>query len=155
MVVAKRNGLLVPYKRDKIINAIKKAGYVKDETINKILSHIEAILETKTLSVEEIQDKVEEGLMKSSYKDVAREYIRYRKTRELIRESEKANESILKLIDNKNDYLKTENSNKNVKIASTQRDYIAGEVSKDISKRLLLPKEIVEAHERGAIHFHK
>lgn len=154
MVVVKRNGLLVPYQRDKIVNAIKKAGYVKDSSISKIVNHIEEQLQTKRLTVEEIQDMVEEGLMKSSYKDVAREYIRYRNTREIIRNSEQANASILKLLDNKNEYLKTENSNKNVKVASTQRDYIAGEVSKDISKRLLLPKDIVEAHERGSIHFH-
>ncbi len=154
MKVIKRNGQVVPYKRTKIVNAIKKAGHVREATINKIIGSIEEELKQKNLSVEEIQDKVEAGLMDSSYKTVAREYIRYRKQREMIRESEKANDSILRLIDNKNEYLKTENSNKNIYIASTQRDYIAGEVSKDLSKRLLLPKEVVEAHERGAIHFH-
>lgn len=143
------------FNRNKIANAIKKAGHVKEATISKIIDHIEEKLQNQRLTVEEIQDLVEEGLMKSSYKDVAREYIRYRNTRELIRNSEKANASILKLLDNKNDYLKTENSNKNINIASTQRDYIAGEVSKDLSRRLLLPKEVVEAHDRGAIHFHK
>lgn len=155
MKVIKRNGKVVSYNRTKIVNAIKKAGHVREATINKIISSIEEELKSKNLSVEEIQDKVEAGLMDSSYKTVAREYIRYRKQREMIRESEKANDSILRLIDNKNEYLKTENSNKNIYIASTQRDYIAGEVSKDLSKRLLLPKEVVEAHERGAIHFHK
>lgn len=154
MKVIKRNGKVVSYNRTKIVNAIKKAGHVREATINKIISSIEEALKSKNLSVEEIQDQVETGLMDSSYKTVAREYIRYRKQREMIRESEKANDSILRLIDNKNEYLKTENSNKNIYIASTQRDYIAGEVSKDLSKRLLLPKEVVEAHEKGAIHFH-
>ena len=154
MKIIKRNGKVVSYNRTKIVNAIKKAGHVREATINKIINSIEEALKFKNLSVEEIQDKVEAGLMDSSYKTVAREYIRYRKQREMIRESEKANDSILRLIDNKNEYLKTENSNKNIYIASTQRDYIAGEVSKDLSKRLLLPKEVVEAHEKGAIHFH-
>lgn len=154
MKIIKRNGKVVSYNRTKIVNAIKKAGHVREATINKIISSIEEALKSKNLSVEEIQDKVEAGLMDSSYKTVAREYIRYRKQREMIRESEKANDSILRLIDNKNEYLKTENSNKNIYIASTQRDYIAGEVSKDLSKRLLLPKEVVEAHEKGVLHFH-
>lgn len=154
-LVIKRNGTEVPFDEQKIASAIKKAGFVKEPAINKIIEKIKYQLSIKgSLTVEEIQDLVELGLMTSSYKSVAREYIRYRKTRELIRENEKANESILKLIDDKNEYLKTENSNKNHAIASTQRDYIAGEVSKDISMRLLLPTEVVEAHKKGAIHFH-
>ena len=153
--VIKRDGSEVDYNSEKIKMAILKAGFVKSETIEKIIKHIEYQLSlAEKLSVEEIQDLVEFGLMKSSYKPVAREYIRYRRQRELIRNSEKANESILKLIDNKNEYLKTENSNKNVSIASTQRDYIAGEVSKDISMRLLLPEDVVKAHKEGIIHFH-
>ena len=155
MSVIKRNGLEVPFDENKIISAIKKAGFVKEQTIQKIVDKIKYQLSLKgSLTIEEIQDLVELGLMTSSYKNVAKEYIRYRKTRELIRETEKANESILKLIEDKNDYLKTENSNKNHTIASTQRDYIAGEVSKDISMRLLLPEEVVDAHKAGAIHFH-
>lgn len=154
-LVIKRNGTEVPFDEQKIASAIKKAGFVKEPAINKIIEKIKYQLSIKgSLTVEEIQDLVELGLMTSSYKGVAREYIRYRKTRELIRENEKANESILKLIDDKNEYLKTENSNKNHAIASTQRDYIAGEVSKDISMRLLLPTEVVEAHKKGVIHFH-
>ena len=154
--VTKRNGTTVPFDRNKIKSAIRKAGYVRNATINKIIDAIEyqLAIHNNTLTVEEIQDLVELNLMKSSYKFVAQEYIRYRKTRELIRNSEHTNESILKLIDDKNEYLKTENSNKNHRIASTQRDYIAGEVSKDISMRLLLPKEVVDAHKRGIIHFH-
>lgn len=156
MSVIKRNGLEVPFDENKIISAIKKAGFVKEQTIQKIVDKIKYQLSLKgSLTIEEIQDLVELGLMTSSYKNVAKEYIRYRKTRELIRETEKANESILKLIEDKNEYLKTENSNKNHTIASTQRDYIAGEVSKDISMRLLLPEEVVAAHKAGAIHFHK
>lgn len=155
MSVIKRNGLEVPFDENKIISAIKKAGFVKEQTIQKIVDKIKYQLSLKgSLTIEEIQDLVELGLMTSSYKNVAKEYIRYRKTRELIRETEKANESILKLIEDKNEYLKTENSNKNHTIASTQRDYIAGEVSKDLSKRLLLPADIVEAHNKGIIHFH-
>lgn len=154
--VIKRNGTRVPYNRNKIISAVRKAGYVRNQSLNKIADYIEyqLSLNNNQLSVEEIQDLVELSLMKSSYKSIAKEYIRYRKQRELIRESEKTNESILKLIDDKNEYLKTENSNKNHRIASTQRDYIAGEVSKDISRRLLMPKEAVEAHDKGIIHLH-
>lgn len=156
MKIIKRNGTQVPFDRDKVVSAIRKAGYVRESTINKIVESIARQLnERQQLTVEQIQDLVEMGLLNSSYKKVAREYIRYRKTRELIRQTEATNESILQLIDDKNEYLKTENSNKNHKIASTQRDYIAGEVSKDISMRLLLPERVVEAHKRGAIHFHK
>ena len=153
--VIKRNGTEVAFDENKIISAIKKAGYVREATIKKIVEQIKYQMSIKgSLTVEEIQDLVELGLMTSSYKSVAREYIRYRKVREMIRENEKANESILKLIDDKNEYLRTENSNKNHRAASTQRDYIAGEVSKDITMRLLLPTEVVEAHKKGVIHFH-
>lgn len=155
LLITKRNGSREPFNSEKIVNAIKKAGYVRESTIQKIVESIKTQLSTHgSLSVEEIQDLVELGLTKSSYKKVARDYIRYRKEREMIRANEKANESILKLLDNKNEYLKTENSNKNHSIASTQRDYIAGEVSKDLSRRLLLPPEVVEAHDKGIIHFH-
>lgn len=161
MFVIKRDGSKVKFDPKKIRNAIKKAGFVDDKTVQQIIQLVEYAEEAAKnsvkqdpLTVEQIQDIVEYGLMESNYKKVAREYIRYRKTREMIRNSEKVNESILKLIDDKNEYLKTENSNKNHRIASTQRDYIAGEVSKDISMRLLLPKEVIEAHKAGAIHFH-
>lgn len=161
MNVIKRNGSTVKFDPRKIENAIKKAGFVDDKTVQHIVHLVEYAgeaaknsLKQDPLTVEQIQDIVEYGLMESNYKKVAREYIRYRKTREMIRNSESVNESILKLIDDKNEYLKTENSNKNHRIASTQRDYIAGEVSKDISMRLLLPKEVVEAHKKGIIHFH-
>ena len=170
MFVIKRDGSKVKFDPKKIKNAIRKAGFVDDKTIKNIVSLVKCVMKNQeyayesvgfpekvpsnTLTVEQIQDIVEDGLIQSNYPDVAKEYIRYRKTREMIRNSEAVNESILKLIDDKNEYLKTENSNKNHRIASTQRDYIAGEVSKDISMRLLLPKEVVEAHKKGIIHFH-
>lgn len=155
--VIKRDGTLVPFNANKIKNAIRKSGFVDDGTIASIIGKVRQALNEKEnhqISVEEIQDIVEDSLIYWNYCREAKEYIRYRRTREMIRNSEKTNESILKLIDNKNDYLKTENSNKNHLIASTQRDYIAGEVSKDITMRLLLPKEVVKAHQRGIIHFH-
>jgi anaerobic ribonucleoside-triphosphate reductase len=153
--VIKRNGKSVSFNPRKIKNAIRKAGFVSDEDLNKIVDVINEQAERReSMTIEDIQDLVEFMLMKTGNEQVAREYIRYRKTRELIRQSEATNESILKLIDDKNEYLKTENSNKNHAVASTQRDYIAGEVSKDISMRLLLSKDIVDAHKKGAIHAH-
>lgn len=155
MQVIKRDGSSVPFRARKIENAIRKAGWVDGATVKTISRTItERAQEVGKLSVEEIQDLVEDLLMQSEYKAVAKEYIRYRKVREMIRNSEHVNESILKLIDDKNEYLATENSNKNHRLGSTQRDYIAGEVSKDISLRLLMPKEAVEAHKKGIIHLH-
>lgn len=155
MQVIKRDGTKVPYDSKKISNAIRKAGYVRSTDIEKIINAIEKKLKkAQEITVEEIQDIVETMLMSTRNYKVAQEYIRYRKQRQMIRNSEKVNDSILKLIDDKNDYLKTENSNKNHRIASTQRDYIAGEVSKDISLRLLMPKDAVEAHQQGVIHLH-
>ena len=155
MQVIKRDGSAVPFRARKIENAIRKAGWVDGATVKTISRTItERAQEVGKLSVEEIQDLVEDLLMQSEYKAVAKEYIRYRKVREMIRNSEQVNESILKLIDDKNEYLATENSNKNHRLGSTQRDYIAGEVSKDISLRLLMPKEAVEAHKKGIIHLH-
>ena len=154
MNVVKRDGRIVPFNANLIKRAISKAGYVKDSVKDKIAQEI-ANLKKDEISVEEIQDIVEKKLMATSYKDVAKEYIRYRQKRELIRESEATNNSVLQIISHKNEYLNTENSNKNTMLASTQRDYMAGEVSKDISKRLLLTEDIVEAHDKGIIHFHK
>lgn len=151
--IKKRTGAVVPFNKQKIINAISKAGDVRDSTKEKIATYIENY-DSETLSVEEIQDLLETELMKCSKKNVAREFVRYRYKRELIREQEKTSDSILRLIDNKNDYLRDENSNKNSSVASTQRDYMAGEVSKDLSRRLLLPEDVIEAHDLGVIHFH-
>lgn len=155
LFVIKRDGSKEPYQPEKISRAISLCGNIKKKVIEEITDRVtEAIKTNGTLSIETIQDMVENGLMASKHKDEAKEYIRYRKVRALIRESEKTNDGILRLIDDKNEYLKTENSNKNHRMASTQRDYIAGEVSKDVTMRLLLPNDVVEAHQTGAIHFH-
>lgn len=152
-LVKKRDGVLVPFEKQKIINAISKAGYVKDEVKEKIANEI-ANSNKEEISVEEIQDLVEKKLMATSCKDVAKEYVRYRFKRELIRDSEGINNSVLDILNLKNQNIKEENSNKNPVILSTQRDYMAGEVSKDLTMRLLLPDDIVKAHKEGIIHFH-
>ena len=152
-LVKKRDGVLVPFEKQKIVNAISKAGYVKDEVKEKIANEI-ANLNREEVTVEEIQDLVEKKLMATSYKDVAKEYVRYRFKRELIRDSEGINNSVLDILNLKNQNIKEENSNKNPVVLSTQRDYMAGEVSKDLTMRLLLPDDIVKAHKEGIIHFH-
>lgn len=108
----------------------------------------------RSLGVEEIQDLVESKIMKMGADDVARRYIKYRYEHELIRKSNTTDDQILSLIECNNEEVKQENSNKNPFVNSTQRDYMAGEVSKDLSRRILLPKDIVEAHDKGIIHFH-
>ena len=153
-LVQKRDGRKVPFEKQKIINAISKAGFVKNEIKEKIATEI-ANLNKNLITIEEIQDLVEKKLMATSYKDVAKEYVRYRFKRELIRNSEGTNNSVLEILNLKNQNINEENSNKNSFIASTQRDYMAGEVSKELSERLLLPPDIVEAHKSGIIHFHK
>lgn len=163
MKVIKRNGLEVDFNPDKIRNAISSANEevdVKDQLSNREIEDIvTGITETiksmsRAVSVEEIQDTVESRLMKSRSPEVARKYIRYRYDREKVRNSNTTDDAILTLIERENEDVKQENSNKNPTINSTQRDYMAGEVSKDISKRYLLPKDVVEAHEAGIIHFH-
>lgn len=151
--VKKRDGRMVAFNPLKIVNAISKAGFVTDDVKFTIATEIHNLEQTE-ITVEEIQDLVEKALMASDYKGVAKEYVRYRYKRELIREHEKLNDSILEIVAGKNEYVNGENSNKNPIIASTQRDYMAGEVSKDITQRLLLPAYIWEAHENGIIHFH-
>ena len=153
MEVIKRNGSLVSFQPEKIDCAISKAGYVKDSVRQKIVAEI-ANLNRDKISVEEIQDLVEKKLMATSYKDVAREYVRFRYKRQMIRETEKVNSSVLEIIDAKNEYINGENSNKNPTVNATQRDYMAGEVSKDLTFRLLLPEDIVKAHDSGILHFH-
>lgn len=154
MIVIKRDGRKVEFRGDLIVRAISKAGFVHDDVKKKIAAEIENCGK-KEITVEEIQNIVERKLMATKYKDVAKEYVRYRYTREIIRESEKLNDSILDIISTKNEYVLEENSNKNPTVLSTQRDYMAGEVSKELSKRLLLPEEIIRAHEEGILHFHK
>lgn len=160
MKVIKRDGRVVEYDRNKILTAIRKANaevdrYEKltDEKIEGIVVSIEN-LHRDTMHVENIQDIIEQKIMAEGKYVLAKTYIIYRYTRELVRKANTTDESIMSLIQNSNKDVMEENSNKNAYIASTQRDLIAGEVSKDLTKRLLLPEHIVEAHEKGAIHFH-
>lgn len=154
MKVIKRDGREVPFNRHKIERAISKAGFTPDELKSRIATEIENCGREK-ITVEEIQDLVEKNLMATSYKEVAKEYVRYRYKREMIRENEKTNSSILNIVSVKASDISEENSNKNPIILSTQRDYMAGEVSKDLTERLLLPTDIAEAHKSGIIHFHE
>lgn len=165
MLIVKRDGTQVQFDRDKIINAINKAFIEVDgklyetDTAYDIAVEIEQAArqlaeEDRILSVESIQDLVEDYLMRSERKDVARAYIRYRYKKEILRQTSKTYDGILELVEMQNDELKEENSNKNAIVASTQRDYMAGEVSKDLSHRMLLPAEVVRAHDAGEIHFH-
>ncbi len=163
MRIIKRSGAEAVFDVCKITNAISKANEtVNDdeklttEQIYKIGADIEAFANehTRALHVEEIQDMVENAIMEQGAFEVAKRYIRYRYTRSLIRKANTTDEQILSLIECNNEEVKQENSNKNPTVNSVQRDYMAGEVSKDITKRLLLPQEIVEAHEDGRIHFH-
>ena len=160
MKVIKRDGRIVEYDRNKILTAIKKANaeverYEKltDEKIESIVASIEN-LQRDTLHVENIQDMIEQKIMAEGKFVLAKTYIIYRYTRELVRKANTTDDSIMSLIQNSNKDVMEENSNKNAYIASTQRDLIAGEVSKDLTKRILLPEHIVRAHEEGAIHFH-
>ena len=165
MKIVKRDGRIVEFDRSKITNAISKAyekvqGGMSDEDyaicIN-IATEIEELAlkgEIKDITVESIQDLVEDKLMeKDLTKEVAKEYIRYRKERSLYRENT-IDRTIDEIVDGSNEYWAEENSNKNHMLETTKRDYIAGEVSTDKAKRKLLPKDIVEAHEKGIIHFH-
>ena len=160
MKVIKRDGRVVEYDRNKILTAIKKANaeverYDKltDDKIESIVGSIENI-QRDTIHVEAIQDMIEQKIMAEGKFVLAKTYIIYRYTRELVRKANTTDDSIMSLIKNSNKDVMEENSNKNAYIASTQRDLIAGEVSKDLTKRLLLPENIVKAHEEGAIHFH-
>ena len=161
--VIKRNGEEVLFDITKIVNAIKAANNEVDKLYQLSDYQINAVADkiakrsnemTHAINVEDIQDMVETGIMEMRGYEVAQKYVRYRYKRELTRKSNTTDDGILTLIDNVNEEINQENSNKNSVINSTQRDYMAGEVSKDLTKRLLLPKEIVEAHEQGIIHFH-
>lgn len=160
MRVIKRDGSEVDFQGEKIHNAILKAfidkGYNIDSTIDDFVKKIESDVETlnKTLNVEEIQDIIVKKLMASKYKDVASAYVEYRYKHKLLREFNTTDETIKELLDGESDYWNNENSNKNARVVTTQRDYIAGITSTDIAKRFLLPPEIVEAHDAGIIHFH-
>ena len=159
----KRSGVEVFFDSNKIVAAVQKANasvidYEKlsDEQIQEIADNVEVACENmkRSASVEEIQDMVENQLMNQHAFTVARNYITYRYKRALVRKSNSTDEQILSLLECNNEEVKQENSNKNPTVNSVQRDYMAGEVSKDITKRFLLPEDIVEAHEKGLIHFH-
>ena len=158
--VVKRDGSIVDFDRNKIVNAIMKASaelptnyQIPIGDAKQIASLVSLNSSAKT-SVEEIQDKVELGLMSHYYYEVAKAYITYRYKRSMVRKSNTTDESILKLIRNENKEMNEENSNKNPKVASTQRDYIAGIVSRDLTRRILLPDHISKAHDEGVLHFH-
>lgn len=163
MRVIKRNGEEVNFDLSKIVNAIQKANAGTDQIHQMNEYQIRAIAETiaqkakestHAIHVEDIQDLVETGIMEMRGYEVAQKYVRYRYKRELKRKTNTTDNGILSLIEHLNEEVKQENSNKNPVINSTQRDYMAGEVSKDLTKRVLLPEEIVQAHGEGIIHFH-
>ncbi len=160
MKVIKRDGRRVEYDRNKIVIAIQKANEevephekISEEKIYNIVASIENRGQSE-MQVEDIQDIIEQKLMQEKKYILAKTYIIYRYTREMVRKANTTDESILSLIQNSNKDVMEENSNKNAVIASTQRDLIAGEVSKDLTKRVLLPDRIVKAHEEGILHFH-
>ena len=163
MTIIKRSGVEVLFDPQKISNAVTKANQSVSEVNRMSESQIEEIATAVTkicegmgraTSVEEVQDLVERQIMAQGAFDVAKNYITYRYTRSLVRQSNTTDEKIISLIECNNEEVKQENSNKNPIVNSTQRDYMAGEVSRDITERLLLPQDIVEAHKEGIIHFH-
>ena len=163
MKIIKRSGSEVTFDISKIMAAVAKANKevvhserLSDEQIETISDNVESICQemNRSLNVEEIQDLVENQIMNMRAFAVARKYITYRYKRALVRKSNSTDEQILSLLECNNEEVKQENSNKNPTVNSVQRDYMAGEVSKDITKRFLLPEDIVEAHEKGLIHFH-
>ncbi|MGN1307950.1 MAG: anaerobic ribonucleoside-triphosphate reductase [Faecousia sp.] len=163
MKIIKRNGTEVVFDIEKIMMAITKANDAVEENARMTPLQIRRIAESvcisceemgRSPSVEEIQDLVEKAIMAHGAFEVAKQYITYRYTRSLIRKSNTTDDRILSLIESNNEEVKQENANKNPTVNAVQRDYMAGEVSKDITRRILLPKEIVDAHEAGIIHFH-
>ena len=166
MKVIKRNGAEVDFSREKIYKAIKSANEevrsfdekdaASDATINTIATRLyeRCRKRTRATSVEEIQDMIETELMKEHAYETAKRYIRYRYWRSQVRQRNTTDDQILALIENDNEEVKQENSNKNPTVVSVQRDYMAGEVSKDLTKRFLLPADVMNAHEEGLIHFH-
>ena len=160
MTVIKRDGRKVEFDKNKIKDAILKAFIDVDDEVsiyaknkaNEIANYTESL--NKDMSVEEIQDLVVNKLMASSRKDVASKYVEYRYKRKLVRESNTTDRTILEIIEGDSDYWNSENSNKNPRLNTTVRDYMAGETSTDISRRLLLPHEIIKAHDDGILHFH-
>ena len=160
MQVVKRNGAIVDYDPTKIKVAIEKANAevsgkekVSKDDIKQILQYIEGLGKTRML-VEDIQDIIERKLAELGHYELSKKYIVYRYTRELVRKSNSTDRAIKELINGESEYWNTENSNKNARVVTTQRDYIAGITSTDITRRFLLTPEIVQAHDEGVIHFH-
>ena len=160
MKIIKRDGTIVDFDDSKIRIAIEKANAevrgkekVSKEQIQEIIDYIKD-LDKKRILVEDIQDIIEEKLMEFDKYQLAKKYITYRYTRALVRKANTTDQSIKELIDGENEYWNTENSNKNAKVVTTQRDYLAGITSTDITRRFLLPEDIVKAHDEGIIHFH-
>ena len=163
MKIIKRNGAEAVFDITKIEMAITKANDAAEEAVRMTPLQIKRIAESvqisceemgRSPSVEEIQDLVEKSIMAHGAFEVAKQYITYRYIRSLVRKSNTTDDRILSLIESNNEEVKQENANKNPTVNAVQRDYMAGEVSKDITRRILLPKEIVDAHEAGIIHFH-
>ena len=160
MKIIKRDGTIVDYNPEKIRVAIQKANNevsrnekISKEKIEEIIKYIVELNKPRIL-VEDIQDIIEEKLMEFGKYQLAKKYITYRYTRELVRKANTTDQSIKELIEGENDYWNNENSNKNAKVVTTQRDYLAGITSTDITRRFLLPEDIVKAHDSGIIHFH-
>ena len=160
MQVIKRDGKIVDFDRSKIRTAIEKANKevkpkerASKEEINEIINYIEE-LDKKRILVEDIQDIIEEQLMSFGKYALSKKYITYRYTRALVRKSNTTDQSIKELIEGENEYWNNENSNKNEQVVTTQRDYLAGITSTDITRRFLLPEDVVKAHDEGIIHFH-
>lgn len=160
MQVIKRDGKIVDFDRSKIRIAIEKANKevkpkerASKEEINEIINYIEE-LDKKRILVEDIQDIIEEQLMSFGKYALSKKYITYRYTRALVRKSNTTDQSIKELIEGENEYWNNENSNKNAQVVTTQRDYLAGITSTDITRRFLLPEDVVKAHDEGIIHFH-
>lgn len=159
LYVVKRDGKKVPFDRQKIYNAIagaaRECGSTTDDELKRLTDQVVKKCQTQSdLSVEAIQDMVEDTLMSNNYHDIARHYIKYRQNKEIVRASKKTDDEILSLVECRNEEANEENSNKNPTLVSTQRDYIAGIVSKDIARRRLLPEDVVKAHDAGLIHVH-
>lgn len=157
MIVIKRNGNAVSFDKDKIITAIRKAMVECNEDVDNaeiVANEVVKNIDNEYIDIEDIQDEVEGTLMELGFKDVAKAYILYRNERNRKRNEHPLDESILGLLDMTNTEVITENSNKQSQLASTQRDLIAGEVSKYISKNRFIPNDLVEAHDKGIIHLH-
>ena len=160
MKVIKRDGAIVPYDLEKISIAISGAFLDFDEEFDDIsvLNSIDDELHSRgenLIDIEDIQDLVEDTLLNFGYRQEAKAYIKYRYKRDLLRKANTTDKSIKELLNGDSEFWNKENSNKNAKWVTTQRDYIAGITSKDIARRFIFPKEVIEAHDEGIIHIHK